>query len=120
MLEMESSDNFCSSVNGDRDDDVTKVYDDDEANEEDVDHNRMGDSDDQDDVGLEHEEEANSEVDNDDYRDYDDLWIPSFFKEECITMDTIFDIRQFDMGKMTIEDVSRLDFCDLEIAYLFY
>ncbi|KHN24319.1 hypothetical protein glysoja_039869 [Glycine soja] len=24
------------------------------------------------------------------------------------------------MGKMTIEDVSRLDFCDLEIAYLFY
>ena len=65
-------------------------------------------------------EEADSEVDNDDYRDYDDLWIPSFFKEECITMDTIFDIRQFDMGKMTIEDVSRLDFCDLEIAYLFY
>ncbi|KAH1210303.1 Protein FAR1-RELATED SEQUENCE 5 [Glycine max] len=107
MLEMESSDNFCSSVNGDRDDDVTKVYDDDEANEEDVDHNRMGDSDDQDDVGLEHEEEADSEVDNDDYRDYDDLWIPSFFKEECITMDTIVDIRQFDMGKMTIEDVSR-------------
>ena len=24
------------------------------------------------------------------------------------------------MGKMTVEDVSRLDFCDLEIAYLFY
>ncbi|KAG4949956.1 hypothetical protein JHK86_043195 [Glycine max] len=114
---MESSDNFCSSVNGDRDDDVTKVYDDDEANEEDVDHNRMGDSDDQDDVGLEHEEEADSEVDNDDYRDYDDLWIPSFFKEECITMDTIVDIRQFDMGKMTIEDHNHL-LLDLKLSSL--
>ena len=38
---------------------------------EDVDHNHVGDSDDQDDVGLEDEEEVNSEVDNDDYRDYD-------------------------------------------------
>ncbi|KAH1265279.1 hypothetical protein GmHk_01G001013 [Glycine max] len=74
MLEMESSDNFCSSVNGNSDNDVTEVYendDDDEADEEDVDHNHVGDSDDQDDVGLEDEEEVNSEVDNDDYRDYD-------------------------------------------------
>ena len=123
MLEMESSHNFCSSVNGDGDNDVTEVYendDDDEAYEEDVDHNRVGDSDDQDDVGLEDEEEVDSEVDNDNYRDYDDFWIPGFFKEECITIDTIVDIRQLDMEKITVEDVSKLDFCDLEIAYLFY
>ncbi|KAL2974685.1 hypothetical protein AAZX31_14G118500 [Glycine max] len=120
---MESSHNFCSSVNGDGDNDVTEVYendDDDEAYEEDVDHNRVGDSDDQDDVGLEDEEEVDSEVDNDNYRDYDDFWIPGFFKEECITIDTIVDIRQLDMEKITVEDVSKLDFCDLEIAYLFY
>ncbi|KAG5001297.1 hypothetical protein JHK87_022369 [Glycine soja] len=105
MLEMESSDNFCSSVNSDHDNDVTEVYDDDDkADEEDVDHNRVGDSDNQDDDGLEHKEEVDSEVDNDDYRDYDDFWIPCFFKEECITMDTIVDIKQFDMGKMSVED----------------
>ncbi|RZC16636.1 hypothetical protein D0Y65_009790 [Glycine soja] len=85
MLKMESSDNFCSSINGDHEDDVIEVYDDDD--DDDVDHNRVGDSDDLDNVGLEHEEEVDSE---------------------------------FDMGKMTVEDVSRLDFCDLEIAYLFY
>ncbi|KAG4931138.1 hypothetical protein JHK82_048220 [Glycine max] len=123
MLEMESSDNLCSSVNNDCDDDVTKVYDDDDddkADEEDIDHNRVGDSDNQDDDGLEHEKEVDYEVDNDDYRDSDDFWIPGFFKEECITTDTIVDIRQFDMRKMTVEDVSRFNFCDLGIAYLFY
>ena len=81
---------------------------------------RKGDSDNQDDDGLEHEKEVDYEVDNDDYRDSDDFWIPGFFKEECITTDTIVDIRQFDMRKMTVEDVSRFNFCDLGIAYLFY
>ncbi|KAG5049422.1 hypothetical protein JHK85_010525 [Glycine max] len=71
MLKMESSDNFCSSINGDHEDDVIEVYDDDD--DDDVDHNRVGDSDDLDNVGLEHEEEVDSEVDNDDYRDYDDV-----------------------------------------------
>ena len=54
-----------------REDDVIDVYDDDD--DDDVDHNRVGDSDDLDNVGLEHEEEVDSEVDNDDYRDYDDV-----------------------------------------------
>ncbi|KAH1143390.1 hypothetical protein GYH30_033889 [Glycine max] len=103
---MESSDNFCRFVNGDGDNDVTEVYENDHADE--------------DDVRLEDEEEVDSEVHNDDYGDYDDFWIPDLFKEECISIDTVVDIREFDMEKITVEDVSRLDFAELELAYLFY
>ncbi|KAG4968280.1 hypothetical protein JHK87_033931 [Glycine soja] len=99
---MESSDNFCRFVNGDGDNDVTEVYENDHADE--------------DDVRLEDEEEVDSEVHNDDYGDYDDFWIPDLFKEECISIDTVVDIREFDMEKITVEDVSRLDFAELELA----
>uniref|UniRef100_A0A0R0FP05 SWIM-type domain-containing protein n=1 Tax=Glycine max TaxID=3847 RepID=A0A0R0FP05_SOYBN len=61
MSELESSDNFCSFVNGD---------------------------------GL--------------------------LKEECISIDSMVDIRQFDMEEITDEVVRRLDFGDLELAYQFY
>ena len=102
MSKMESSDNFCRFVNGDGDNDVTEVYENDHADE--------------DDVRLEDEEEVDSEVHNDDYGDYDDFWIPDLFKEECISIDTVVDIREFDMEKITVEDVSRLDFAELELA----
>ncbi|KAG4933896.1 hypothetical protein JHK87_047898 [Glycine soja] len=117
MLEMESSDNLCSSVNNDCDDDVTEVYDDDDddkADEEDIDHNRVGDSDNQDDDGLEHEKEVDSEVDNDDYRDSDDFWIPGFFKEECITTDNIVDISHV-RDKQVLKWLKKLMLGDFEV-----
>ncbi|KAL5134425.1 Protein FAR1-RELATED SEQUENCE 5 [Glycine soja] len=52
MSELESSQNFSSFVNGDGDNDVTKVYENDEDNQHDV--------------GLEDEEEVDSKVQNDD------------------------------------------------------
>ncbi|KAG4975507.1 hypothetical protein JHK86_034981 [Glycine max] len=106
MSELESSDNFCSFVNGDGDNDVTEVY--------------PNDDDDQHDVRLEDEDEVDSEVHNDDGGDYDDFWIPSLLKEECISIDSMIDIRQFDMEEITDEVVRRLDFGDLELAYQFY
>ncbi|KAL5162291.1 Protein FAR1-RELATED SEQUENCE 5 [Glycine soja] len=74
----------------------------------------------EDDARLEDEDEVDCEVQNDDYGDYDDFWIPSLLKDECISFETIVDIRQFDMEKMSVEDVSRLDFAELELAYVFY
>uniref|UniRef100_A0A0R0GQE5 Uncharacterized protein n=1 Tax=Glycine max TaxID=3847 RepID=A0A0R0GQE5_SOYBN len=106
MSELESSDNFCSFVNGDGDNDVTEVY--------------PNDDDDQHDVRLEDEDEVDSEVHNDDGGDYDDFWIPGLLKEECISIDSMIDIRQFDMEEITDEVVRRLDFGDLELAYQFY
>ncbi|KHN13123.1 Protein FAR1-RELATED SEQUENCE 5 [Glycine soja] len=106
MSELESSDNFCSFVNGDGDNDVTEVY--------------PNDDDDQHDVRLEDEDEVDSEVHNDDGGDYDDFWIPGLLKEECISIDSMIDIRQFDMEEITDEAVRRLDFGDLELAYQFY
>ncbi|KHN31102.1 Protein FAR1-RELATED SEQUENCE 5 [Glycine soja] len=52
MSELESSQNFSSFVNGDGDNDVTEVYENDEDNQHDV--------------GLEDEEEVDSKVQNDD------------------------------------------------------
>ncbi|RZC08726.1 Protein FAR1-RELATED SEQUENCE 5 [Glycine soja] len=106
MSELESSDNFCSLVNGDDDNDVTEVY----PNDDDGQH----------DVGLEDEDEVDSEVHNDDGGDYDEFWIPGLLKEECISIDSMVDIRQFDMEEITNEVVRRLDFGDLELAYQFY
>ena len=95
MSKMESSDNFYSFVN-------------------------ENDHEEENDVGLEDEDEVDCEVQNYDYGDYDDFWIPGLLKDECISFETIVDIRQFDMEKMSVEDVSRLDFAELELAYLFY
>ena len=53
----------------------------------------------EDDARLEDEDEVDCEVQNDDYGDYDDFWIPSLLKDECISFETIVDIRQFDMEK---------------------
>ncbi|KAG5042486.1 hypothetical protein JHK87_006401 [Glycine soja] len=66
MSELESTDNFCSFVNGDGDNDVTEVY---EKND-----------DDQHDVRVEDEEEVDSELQNDDDGDYDEFWIPGHRK----------------------------------------
>ena len=41
-------------------------------------------------------------------------------KEECISIDSMVDIRQFDMKEISDEVVRRLDFGDLELAYQFY
>ncbi|KHN16236.1 Protein FAR1-RELATED SEQUENCE 5 [Glycine soja] len=68
MSKMESSDNFYSFVN-------------------------ENDHEEENDVGLEDEDKVDCEVQNDDYGDYDDFWIP---------------------------DVSRFDFAELELAYVFY
>ncbi|KAG5049027.1 hypothetical protein JHK85_010130 [Glycine max] len=76
---LESSDNFCSLVNGDGYNDVTEVY--------------PNDDDNQHDVGLEDGDEVDSEVHNDDGGDYDDFWIPGLLKEECISIDSMVDIR---------------------------
>uniref|UniRef100_K7KWG9 MULE transposase domain-containing protein n=1 Tax=Glycine max TaxID=3847 RepID=K7KWG9_SOYBN len=106
MSELESTDNFRSFVNGDGDNDVTEVYE--------------NDDDDQHDVRVEDEEEVDSELQNDDDGDYDDFWIPGLSKEECISIDSMVDIRQFDMKEISDEVVGRLDFGDLELAYQFY
>ncbi|XP_028215161.1 protein FAR1-RELATED SEQUENCE 5-like [Glycine soja] len=95
MSKMESSDNFYSFVN-------------------------ENDHEEENDVGLEDEDKVDCEVQNDDYGDYDDFWIPGLLKDECISFETIVDIRQFDMEKMSVEDVSRFDFAELELAYVFY
>ena len=79
MSELESTDNFCSFVNGDGDNEVTEVY---EKND-----------DDQHDVRVEDEEEVDSELQNDDDGDYDEFWIPGLSKEECISIDSMVDIR---------------------------
>ncbi|KAG4936598.1 hypothetical protein JHK85_051517 [Glycine max] len=95
MSKMESSDNFYSFVN-------------------------ENDHEEENDVGLEDEDEVDCEVQNYDYGDYDDFWIPGLLKDECISFETIVDIRQFDMEKMSVEDVSRFNFAELELAYVFY
>ena len=97
---------FLGFVNGDGDNDVTEVYE--------------NDDDDQHDVRVEDEEEVDSELQNDDDGDYDDFWIPGLSKEECISIDSMVDIRQFDMKEISDEVVCRLDFGDLELAYQLY
>ncbi|KAG4963499.1 hypothetical protein JHK85_040954 [Glycine max] len=62
MSKLESTHNFCSFVNGDGDNDVTELYE--------------NDDDDQHDVRVEDEEEVDSELQNEDDGDYDEFWIP--------------------------------------------
>jgi len=106
MSKLESTHNFCSFVNGDGDNDVTELYE--------------NDDDDQHDVRVEDEEEVDSELQNEDDGDYDEFWIPGLSKEECISIDSMVDIRQFDMKEISDEVVCRLDFGDLELAYQLY
>ena len=40
-------------------------------------------------------------------------------KEECISIDSMVDIRQFDMEQISDDVVPRLNFGDLELAYEF-
>ncbi|KAL3016462.1 hypothetical protein AAZX31_06G214500 [Glycine max] len=105
MSELETTDNFRSFVNGDG------------AND---DGDYENDDDYQDDVGVQDEEEVDSELQNEDDGDYDEFWIPGLSKEECISIDSMVDIRQFDMKEISDEVVRRLDFGDLELAYQFY
>ncbi|KAL2976479.1 hypothetical protein AAZX31_13G011300 [Glycine max] len=105
MSELETTDNFRSFVNGDGANDDGDYENDDNY---------------QDDVGVQGEEEVDSELQNEDDGDYDEFWIPGLSKEECISIDSMVDIRQFDMKEITDEVVRRLDFGDLELAYQFY
>ena len=105
MSELETTDNFRSFVNGDGANDDGDYENDDNY---------------QDDVGVQDEEEVDSELQNEDDGDYDEFWIPGLSKEECISIDSMVDIRQFDMKEISDEVVRRLDFGDLELAYQFY
>ncbi|KAL5147053.1 Protein FAR1-RELATED SEQUENCE 5 [Glycine soja] len=99
MSELETTDNFRSFVNGDG------------AND---DGDYENDDDYQDDVGVQDEEEVDSELQNEDDGDYDEFWIPGLSKEECISIDSMVDIRQFDMKEISDEVVRRLDFGKLQ------
>ena len=100
MSELETTDNFRSFVNGDGANDDGDYENDDNY---------------QDDVGVQDEEEVDSELQNEDDGDYDEFWIPGLSKEECISTDSMVDIRQFDMKEISDEVVRRLDFGDLAL-----
>ena len=70
MSELESTDNFRSFVNGDGDNDVTELYE--------------NDDDDQHDVRVEDEEEVDSKVQNDD----DGLYKTGMPSNSCVVFET--------------------------------
>ena len=69
------------------------------------------------------QEEQYEEYENDDVVEYENMGVGNFSdfnQKDLIIINNIVDIRMFQVHTMNIEDVARLSFSNLEIAYQFY
>ncbi|KAG4980811.1 hypothetical protein JHK82_034061 [Glycine max] len=117
MLQSDESRNIDRSMFGSNDFDGN-AYDDESMTLEGQDGEYRKDVDD-----CSFEEEEYAEYENDDEVEYENMGVDDFSdfnEEDLIIINSMVDIRIFQMQSMKIEDVARLSFSDLEITYQFY